>query len=139
MVQRQETALQNSHDAAGEKRLLENILRSTAGTAVIATDLDWRIVYGNSSVAANPGLRAFAATGKDVREILTILGWPECSLVLTPSALVSPAMHHQRLAWISGDGPCRFEPQISLLRDEGNQAEGYLLLLRDVSAAMLNG
>lgn len=138
-VQRQETALQDSHDVAGEKRFLESILRSMAGTAVVVTDLHCRIVYGNASVAANPRLRAFAANGTDVREILTTLGWPECSLVLTPSALSAPATRNQRLEWTSGDGQCGFELQIALLRDEGNQAAGYLLLLRELAAAMPNG
>lgn len=130
MIQRQEEVLESRQTVAGEKALLENILRSATGTAVIATDLDCRIVYFNPAVAAMPRLLPFAASGRDLREVLAGMGWADSAAVLKPEALRNGKLHSQALAWNAGAERYRAEMQLSLLIDEGNQAQGYLLLVR---------
>ena len=130
MIQEQEKALISRQVAMMEKNLLESILRSAAGTAMIATDMECRIVYFNPAVAAMPKLRQFAARGADGREALARLGWTECAEMLTPLALGNGRMHTQLLAWTDANGTQQAELQVSLLVDDRNQPEGYLLVAR---------
>ncbi|NJD34710.1 MAG: CBS domain-containing protein [Betaproteobacteria bacterium] len=130
MIQSQEKVLISRQSAVNEKRLLENILRSAVGTAVIATDMVYRIVHCNPAVAAIPKLRHFGSPGDDVRDILARLGWPDSGTVLTPDVLRNGHMHSAALAWTEGNESLRVELQVSLLIDDKNQPQGYLLLAR---------
>lgn len=130
MLQRQETVLQSRQTAIDEKMLLENILRSARGTAVIATDQDCRIVYCNLTVAAMPKLQTLATPGNNVREALERLGWAGCGAVLNPETLGNGRVHSQTLTWTAGTENLRAELQVSLLIDDSNQPQGYLLLVR---------
>ena len=130
MLQEQEKALVSRQVAVKEKNLLESILRSATGTAVIATDMECRVAYCNPAVAAMPKLQPFAMRGKDVREALAHLGWPECVAVMTTQALGNGRLHTQLLAWTEGSETQHAELQLSLLVDDRNQPEGYLLLAR---------
>jgi hypothetical protein len=68
--------------------------------------------------------------GKDVREALSHLGWSECVALMTPQALGNGRLHTQLLAWTEGGETQHAELQLSLLVDDRNQPEGYLLLAR---------
>lgn len=130
MLQEQEKALEGRQVAVSEKRLLENILRSAVGTAVISTDLDGRVGYFSPAVLAMPKLQAFATRGRDAFELLAALGWPQARQVLTPQALANGRLHTQLLAWMADGESSHAELQVSLLVDDRNQAQGYLLLAR---------
>lgn len=130
MIRTQERVLISRQVALNEKQLLENILRSAVGTAMVATDLECRIVHCNPAVAALPKLRHFGAPGEDVRDILARMGWAESGAVLTPDALRNGRMHSAALAWNEGEDRLRVELQVSLLIDDMNQPQGYLLLAR---------
>lgn len=130
MIQTQEKVLISRQVAINEKQLLENILRSAVGTAVVATDMECRIVHCNPAVAAIPKLRHFGAPGQDVREILARMGWADCGAVLAPEVLRNGRMHSAALAWNEGEDRLRVELQVSLLIDDRNQPQGYLLLAR---------
>lgn len=130
MIQRQEKVLISRQVAVNEKQLLENILRSAFGTAVVATDLECRIVHCNPAVSAMPKMRHFGSPGADVREILARMGWVDSGTVLTPDALRNGRLHSAALAWNEGDDRQRVELQVSLLIDDKNQPQGYLLLAR---------
>lgn len=130
MIQRQEKVLISRQAVVNEKQLLENILRSAVGTAMVATDMECRIVHCNPAVAAIPKLRHFGAPGRDVREVLAHMGWPDSAAVLTPDALRNGRLHSAALAWNEGEDRLRVELQVSLLIDDRNQAQGYLLLAR---------
>ncbi len=130
MIQEQEKALEGRQVAVSEKRLLENVLRSAVGTAVIATDLDGRVSYFSPAVLAMPKLLPFAMRGRDVFEVLTALGWPEARQVMTPQALANGRLHARLLAWTTDGQSSHADLQISLLVDDKNQAQGFLLLAR---------
>ena len=130
MIQSQEKALISRQSAVNAKQLLENILRSAVGTAVVATDMECRIVHCNPAVAAIPKLRHFGSSGQDVRDILARMGWADSGTVLTPDVLRNGRMHSEALAWSEGNDRLRVELQMSLLIDDKNQPQGYLLLAR---------
>lgn len=130
MIQEQEKVLESRQVAVSEKRLLENILRSAVGTAVITTDLAGRVGYFSPAVLAMPKLQGFATRGRDAFELLATLGWPEAREQLTPQALANGRLHTQLLAWMAEGQASHAELQVSLLVDDKNQAQGYLLLVR---------
>lgn len=130
MLRRQEEALEIKQAAVNEKELLESILRSAGATAIVATDLDGRIAYINPAVAAMPKLRAFGTPGGDMLEVLTRLGWPGCGAVLNEEVLADGRVHCEMLEWTAGGDAFQAELQISLLIDDGNRPQGYLLLAR---------
>ena len=130
MIQEQEKVLESRQVAVSEKRLLENILRSAVGTAVITTDLDGRIDYFSPAVLAMAKLQPFASRGCDVFEVLATLGWPHARAVMTPQALANGRLHTQLLIWLANGGSIQAELQVSLLVNDKNQARGFLLLVR---------
>lgn len=130
MIEEQEKALEGRQVAVSEKRLLENILRSAVGTAVITTDLDGRVGYFSPAVLAMPKLQPFATRGRDAFEVLATLGWPEARQALTPQALANGRLHSRLLAWMADGQSSHAELQISLLVDDKNQAQGFLFLAR---------
>lgn len=130
MLHEQEKALEGRQVAVSEKRMLENILRSAVGTAVITTDLDGRIDYFSPAVLAITKLQPFAARGADVFEILAALGWPESRSALSVQALANGRLHTQLLAWMADGASSHAELQISLLVNDKNQPLGFLLLAR---------
>lgn len=130
MIQEQEAALEGRQVAVSEKRLLDNILRSAVGTAVIAADLEGRIEYCNPAVAAMSKLAIFTRPECQLFEALATLGWSDARQLLTPQALANGRLHTQLLAWMADGQTSHAELQVSLLTDDGNQAQGYLLLAR---------
>lgn len=130
MLRRQEEAMEIKQTVVSEKTLLENILRSACATAIVATDLDGRIAYINPAVAAMPKLRAFGTPGGDMLEVLTRLGWPGCGAVLNQETLADGRVHCEMLEWTAGGDAFQAELQVSLLIDDGNRPQGYLLLAR---------
>lgn len=130
MIQEQERAIESRQVAVSEKRLLENILRSAVGTAVIAADLDCRVTYCSPAVLAMSKLQVFAVPGRDLREVFAALGWAEAAEVLQPQVLANGRLHSQLLAWMSEGRSDHAELQISLLVDDQNKPQGYLVLAR---------
>lgn len=130
MIVEQEKALEGRDTAVSEKQLLESILRSAVGTAVVATDRDGRINYFSPAVLAMPKLKGFAARGRDLREVLAELGWPDAAAVLTPQALANGRLHTQLLAWMADGKASQAELQVSLLVDDRNTPQGFLVLAR---------
>ncbi|MDP3515189.1 MAG: CBS domain-containing protein [Sulfuritalea sp.] len=130
MLQRQEEVLESRQTVVDQKQMLENILRSATGTAVVATDRACRIAFCNPTVATMPKLQDFATPGRDLRDVLARLGWPGCTEVLLPGALRDGRVHSQALDWTVGTDSYHAELQISLLIDDANLPQGYLLLLR---------
>ena len=65
-----------------------------------------------------------------MRDILARMGWADSGAVLTPDTLRNGRMHSAALAWNEGEDRLRVELQVSLLIDDMNQPQGYLLLAR---------
>jgi len=130
MIVEQERALESRAVAVNERQMFENILRSAVGTAVVAADLDGRIGYFSPAVLAMPKLQGFAMRGRVLAEVLAELGWPDAAEVLTPQALANGRLHTQLLAWMADGKSSQAELQVSLLVDDGNRPQGYLVLAR---------
>jgi CBS domain-containing protein len=130
MVQRQEKALQCKQEVVDEKQFLETVLRSMPATAVLAADLAYRVTYCNPAVTTILKLQCGAVLGQDIHDVLASVGWPDSAPILTQQALRDAKPHKQALDWIAGTQQCRAELVVSLLIDEQDQPQGYLLLAR---------
>ena len=63
-------------------------------------------------------------------EAKATLGWPESRAILSVQALANGRLHTQLLAWLTDGQAGQAELQISLLVNDKNQPQGFLLLAR---------
>lgn len=123
IVQLQARDLQQAAQAIDEKLLLANILRSVTGTAVLASDLEYRVSYATPSVAAVLGLRSEDIGGADIRATLKSLAWEEAGVALDLAAAAQVPRHYKV---VTPRG--RIDFQVSLLLDVKDQPQGYLVM-----------
>lgn len=123
IVELQARSLQQASKAIDERLLLANILRSVTGTALLASDPDYRISYVTPSVAQVLGLRVEEVGGTDIRETLRMAGWRDGEESLRKVALVRSACHYLVPT------PCgTIDFQASVLLDGRQKMQGYLVL-----------
>lgn len=123
VVELQARHLQQAAQAVDEKLLLANILRSVVGTAVLASDLDFRISYATASCGSVLGLGSADLGGADLRETLKLLGWEEAGVALDLAA-AAQCPRHYKVATERGS----FDFQVSLLLDVKDRPQGYLVM-----------
>jgi len=123
IVELQARHLQQAAQAIDEKLLFANILRSVTGTAVLASDLDYRISYATPSVAEVLGLRMDEVGGADIRDTLKRVGWHSAEHSLSEESVGRGARHY---VVATGSGKTDF--QVSVLLDAQNDPRGYLVL-----------
>lgn len=123
IVEIQARNLQQAKQAVDEKLLLANILRSATGTAVLASDLEYRVSYATPAVAEVFGLRHGEIIGTDIRTALRQLGWHDAEALLGTAPLAEGAQHHTLTT-----GGATIDLQVSLLLDAVDCAQGYLVL-----------
>lgn len=127
VVEIQARSLQNATQAIDEKLLFANILRSVTGTAVLASDLDYRISYATPSVDQVLGLRVADVGGADIRHTLKRIGWHAAATSLSEHAVARGAKHYM-VATNAG----QTDFQVSLLLDDQHDPKGYLVLAQRV-------
>lgn len=123
VVELQAHHLQQAAQAVDEKLLLANILRSVVGTAVLASDLEYRISYATASCGGVLGLGSGDIGGADLRATLKLLGWEEAGVALDLAA-AARCPRHYKVA--TGRGNVDF--QVSLLLDVKERPQGYLVM-----------
>ncbi len=123
MVDLQARTLAQAAQAIDEELLLANILRSMTGTAVLASDLDYRVSYATPSVAQVLGLRMENVGGADIRDILKGIGWKGATASLTQEAVARGPRHH-----VVATGGEKTDFQVSVLLDDQHDPKGYLVL-----------
>jgi CBS domain-containing protein len=123
IVELQARDLQQAVHAIDEKLLLANILRSVTGTAVLASDLEFRISYATPAVDEVLGLRLADIGGADIRETLKRTGWLSVDEAFDEAAVVQSARHYM-VATRRG----KADLQLSLLLDAQERPQGYLVL-----------
>jgi len=129
IVSLQARDLQKATDAADEKLLLANVLRSVTGTAVLACDLDFRVTYATPSLADVLAQPVDDIGGKDLRGVLGQAGWPGAYAALSEDA-VAGGQRRYPVDALHG----RTEFQVSMLLDTDDCAVGYLVLARQLPA-----
>jgi len=123
IVELQARSLEQAAQAIDERLLLANILRSVTGTALLASDLDFRVAYATPSVGPVLGLRMEDVGGTDIRATLELTGWQGAGAFLSAEAVARGARHY---VVKTTRGMADF--QVSGLIDGSNQPQGYLVL-----------
>jgi len=122
IVEKQAEALRQAARIIDEKLLLTNILRSATGTALLATDLNYRISYATPAVADVLGLRTEDIGGQDLRDLLKLIGWHDIDGIL--AGLKPGDGVHRKVPMADG----AIDLQASLLLDAQDRSQGYLIL-----------
>jgi len=123
ILELQQRHLKQSSDAIDEKLLLANILRSVNGTAVLASDLDFRISYATPSVAPVLGLSHQDVGGADLRQTLSAMGWEDATASLNEAARTGRTHRH---VVDTEHGTTDF--QVSMLLNGRQDVQGYLVM-----------
>jgi predicted transcriptional regulator len=118
--------LREATQQVDEKLLLANILRSVTGTALLASDLDYRISYATPSVSHVLGLSHAEIGGTDIRHTLKGVGWHAAHASLDDKAMERGARHY-----VVPTSCGRIDFQVSVLLDARQQAQGYLVLAQN--------
>lgn len=131
IVELQARSLQRVEQAVDEKLLLSNILRSVSGTAVLASDLDYRISYATPSITQVLGLRMEDLGGADLRDTLKRVGWQGANASLREETVSGGARHY-----VVPTHRGKTDFQVSLLLNAQNDPQGYLVLAQKVRDAV---
>lgn len=125
IVELQARTLELAEREIDEKLLLANILRSVNGTAVLASDLDYRISYATPSIDPVLGLRPQDVGGTDIRDALTRVGWQEAATSLNENLVTKGPRHY-----VATTRHGRRDFQVSMLLNAQNDPQGYLVLVQ---------
>jgi len=126
IVAMQARHLREASQQIDEKLLLANILRSVTGTAVLASDLDYRISYATPSVSHVLGLQTAQIGGTDIRHTLRQVGWHGAEASLGEEAMARGARHY-----LVPTSFGKIDFQVSVLVDAQQNAQGYLVLAQN--------
>jgi CBS domain-containing protein len=126
IVAMQARHLREATQQIDEKLLLSNILRSVTGTALLASDLEYRISYATPSVSHVLGLSHAEIGGADLRHTLKQVGWHAAESSLDDQTMARGARHY-----VVPTSSGRIDFQVSVLMDAQQQAQGYLVLAQN--------
>jgi PAS domain S-box-containing protein len=117
-----------------EKTLyLENILHSSTDTAIVSSDLDFRITYYNSAAEKIFGYKAEEAIGRKLTKIPMIDGIDPV-LFRKGLELVRSKGEHQFFYAQKKDGEiCYIDSRIYSMLDEHKRLAGFVLMARDIT------
>lgn len=122
------------------ERWLSTILTSI-GDGVISTDRAGRVTFMNSVAESLTGRGKDACLGRDLDEILTIIGERTGRRVPFSARKTSGKRRRvpdgQGLLLLRGDGKIPVEIGAALIRDEQEQVDGMVLVFRDVTERRL--
>jgi hypothetical protein len=96
------------------------------GTALLASDLDYRISYATPSVSHVLGLSHAEIGGADLRHTLKQVGWHAAEASLDDQTMARGARHY-----VVPTSSGRIDFQVSVLMDAQQQAQGYLVLAQN--------
>ncbi len=112
-----------------EKLILATMLRAQPGTAVLTTDMDYRICYATPSVAGVLQLDPAAIIGSDLRETLQLAGWPNTLSVVAEAVRSDGAQSFDAVI-----GGSKISLRVLLMRDAQDRSCGILVLVEPGSA-----
>ncbi len=118
------------------ERWLSTILTSI-GDAVISTDREGRVTFINSVAEALTGRKKEDCLGRDLGEVLVLVGEKTGRRVPLSARKVSPKRGRlpdgQGLLLLRGEEKLPVEIGAALIRDEKDQVDGTVLVFRDVT------
>jgi diguanylate cyclase (GGDEF)-like protein/PAS domain S-box-containing protein len=123
-------------DLKERERWLSTILTSI-GEGVVSTDRDGRVTFINSVAEALIGRRKEGCLGRDLGEVLALVGEKTGRRVLVSARKTSAKRGRlpdgQGLLLLRGEDKLPVEVGAALIRDEKDQVDGMVLVFRDVT------
>jgi diguanylate cyclase (GGDEF)-like protein/PAS domain S-box-containing protein len=123
-------------DLKERERWLSTILTSI-GDGVVSTDRDGRVTFINSVAEALIGRRKEGCLGRDLGEVLALVGEKTGRRVLVSARKTSAKRGRlpdgQGLLLLRGEDKLPVEVGAALIRDEKDQVDGMVLVFRDVT------
>ena len=113
--------------------LLDNILHSSTDTAIIATDLDFRITYYNPAAETMFGRTAVEATGQKLTEIHTLEGGDPVRFKKGIDLVKSKGEYKYTYKTRSGGETHHIDARIYGMMDEHKKLDGFVLMARDIT------
>ncbi len=110
-----------------DKLVLANLLRALAGTATLASDLEFRICQVSASAHEVLGLRTEELAGSDLRETLRAIGWKDAAAACNREAVAQGPRNFQATIALG-----QVEFHVAPLLDEQQNSRGYLVLARRI-------
>ncbi len=120
-------ALSHAPRAVDDKLVLANVLRALAGTATLASDLEFRICQVSASAHEVLGLRTEELAGSDLRETLRAIGWKDAAAACNREAVAQGPRNFQTAVALG-----QVEFHVAPLLDEQQNSRGYLVLARRI-------
>jgi PAS domain S-box-containing protein len=133
ILQEKESILEETKKKLSEKIVLENILRSATDMAIVATDLDFHIIYFNPAAEKLYGYSKEQAIHKTPEALhkgkeLMALNFKNVEKIVKKRGEYDYAFQQQR-----EDGVQFVESKVSGIWGEGDRLVGYVLMSRDVT------
>ncbi len=137
IIQEKEAALQKTRKQLNDKIVLDNIMRSSIDMAIVASDLNYHIIYFNPFAEKIYGLKAEKAIGRTIMDLFgnkTV----EHSRFREAIEKVKKGKDFRYVSDWTEKGPARFvESVVSGIRDRKKQLVGYVLMSRDITERKL--
>lgn len=114
-----------------EKIVLENIMRSSIFMAIVATDMDFRIIYYNPFAEEIFGLKA--AAGRTITEMLAKGGMDPSHFEKAAEAVRKGGKYTYVVNQQKEGENIFIESRISGIRDDNNSLVGFVLMAHDIT------
>ncbi len=137
IIREKEVALQETKKLLSDKIVLDNIMRSSMDIAIVASDLDCRIIYFNPFAEKIYGLKTEKAIGMTIMDLLRKESAGHTQL----EEAIETVKNGKDFRYLSNQtkkGKVRFiESVVSGIRNRNRQLAGYVLMSRDITARKL--
>jgi len=137
IIQEKEAALQKTRKQLNDKIILDNIMHSSIDMAIVASDLNYHIIYFNPFAEKIYGLRAEKADGRTISGLFEN-DTAEQSRFREAIAKVKKGKDFRFISHQAKKGPARFiESVLSGIRDRRKHLVGFVLMSRDITERKL--
>lgn len=137
IIQEKEEALQKTRKLLNDKIVLDNIMHSSIDMAIVASDLNYSIIYYNPFAEKIYGLKAEKAVGRTITGLFEN-DTAEQTRFIEAIEKVKKGKDFRYVSDWTKKGTARFvESVLSGIRDRRKQLAGYVLMSRDITERKL--
>lgn len=129
IMTKKEELLQENIKMLSEKVVLDNLLRSSSETAILALDAGFQILYYNAATKKVLGWDKGDLTGQKITELYSNATHAQFSTHRVQQETVAEGMFRD----IVESGGRHIESTITGIRDDKNEIVGYVVLARDIT------
>ncbi len=137
IIQEKEEALRKTRKQLSEKVVLDNIMRSSMDMAIVASDLDYQIIYFNSFAEKIFGLKAGKAIGKTAVELFKDREEDLARFMEAVEEVKKGEDCRYVSDWTERGSVHFIESVVSGIRDIKDNLKGFVLMSKDITKRKL--